>query len=132
MFSIKGVFHFLFTFPESLLVAVLIGLLVGIGATGLYLSRRLRHTAHQAWEQQVPRNIARYIKVSTLLGIIFVAGGLLLLFGSLLGGFYISGIVLDSATLLFVATSGLVTFGIATSVITVMKRREKSLQAQRR
>jgi hypothetical protein len=97
MLSVKGFFHFLFTFPEVLLVAVLVGLLVGVGSTGLYLARRLRHTAQQAWGQQVPRSIARYNTVSTLLGIIFIAGGLLLFFGILAGDFYFRGIILDSA-----------------------------------
>lgn len=132
MFSVKVFFHYLFTFPEGLLGAVPIGLLVGTGSSWLYLARRLRHTAQQAWGQQVPRNIARSIQVSTLLSVIFVAGGLLLLFGILVGDFYFRGVVLDSATLLFVATSGLVTFGIATPVITVVKRRDKALKAKRR
>ncbi|HEX6479281.1 MAG TPA: hypothetical protein VF043_10580 [Ktedonobacteraceae bacterium] len=88
MFPVKVFFHYLFTFPEGLLGTVPIGLLVGIGSPWLYLSRRLRHTAQQAWGQQVPRNIARSIQVSTLLSVIFVAGGLLLLFGILVGDFY--------------------------------------------
>lgn len=114
----------LFVSPAYIFVALLIGVLIGGGSIGLYLSYRIRHVL-EVTNSSVQKHVVAWL----VLGFTFLFIGAILLLSMLIGKIYLSG--WSREILFFLLICLLVALIIALPIVVFARILDQHLKNQR-